>query len=113
MTDRAGPLLGDEVFDAVIRARADAPFPGQFKIEESVGRDDVAAADSGLLDQEPILDRPTLAGKAGFLESAPALGSDAIEQQSPAFSLFGIREGIVNGGFGAFGGKQWRGILGG
>src|SRR5687767_9200052 len=87
VTDGAAAFFCDEILDAVVGFRRDAPFPPQIELLKGVRSNDVPAARIGDFLQATVLHYPTLFGKAWLLETAPTRGGFAVKQQFPALRL--------------------------
>src|SRR3989442_8692312 len=94
MAGRGRAVFSDQILDAIVAARADAPFPAQLEIVEGPLGNDVAAVFSADLLQNAVFNLPT-PGRHGLSPvTAPSLERFAVEQRLPAIGA-GLRPGAI------------------
>src|SRR6188474_2250629 len=74
----------DEIFQAVVRALRDFPFPGEIKFGESFLTNNVAGFAARFELKFAILNGPSLFRESLFAETAPAFRGFAVEEQFPS-----------------------------
>src|SRR5258707_14341442 len=95
--DRPFAVLGDEILEAAVAARGDAPVEAQVEVGEALCGHDVSApvrvAGPGRdVRERAVLHHPAVLGEVRLLEAAPARRRLAVEEEAPARLLLRGRE---------------------